>query len=139
MLKDQRKIAEDMNDRLGVLRDLAESKSDQECFRYLSATDSTLDKQRIEETKGGLLRASYEWIMESAELLSWQETGGLLWIYGEPGKGKTMLMCGLIDELEIPIYFFCDARNTRNNSAIAALRGLIYSIVKCHSEVLKPL
>ncbi|KAK4207885.1 hypothetical protein QBC37DRAFT_259694, partial [Rhypophila decipiens] len=27
----------------------------------------------------------------------------LVWIKGDPGKGKTMLLCGIIDELEQPI------------------------------------
>ncbi|CAH0055285.1 unnamed protein product [Clonostachys solani] len=41
------------------------------------------------------------------DLQSW-----LLWIKGDPGKGKTMLLCGIIDELEkgtnsLLSYFFC--------------------------------
>ncbi|KAK3369572.1 hypothetical protein B0T24DRAFT_499432, partial [Lasiosphaeria ovina] len=59
----------------------------------------------------------------------------LLWIKGDPGKDKTMLLCG-INELERAIaadgqchnlaYFFCQATDSRINNAIAVLRGLIY-------------
>lgn len=47
----------------------------------------------------------------------------LLWIKGGPGKGKTMLLCGLINELEsdgaLWSYFFCQAADSRINSATA--------------------
>jgi Ni2+-binding GTPase involved in maturation of urease and hydrogenase len=57
----------------------------------------------------------------------------LLLVKGDPGKGKTMLLCGIINELEKPIsktgllsYFFCQATDSRINSATAVLRSLIY-------------
>jgi hypothetical protein len=57
----------------------------------LRTTDPRDDKKGIEETKGGLL-----------------------WIKGDPGKGKTMLLCGIVNELEksrtkkdLLSYFFC--------------------------------
>ncbi|CAP71745.1 uncharacterized protein PODANS_6_6970, partial [Podospora anserina S mat+] len=65
-----------------------------------------------------------------------QSESRLLWIKGDPGKGKTMLLCGIIKELERAIvedghcrnlaYFFCQATDSRINNAIAVLRGLIY-------------
>ncbi|OKO89730.1 Vegetative incompatibility protein HET-E-1 [Penicillium subrubescens] len=61
----------------------------------------------------------------------------LLWIRGDPGKGKTMLLCGIIDELIRSTgdnanisFFFCQATDVRINSATADLRGLVYSLVK---------
>ncbi|KAK4176017.1 NACHT domain-containing protein [Triangularia setosa] len=60
----------------------------------------------------------------------------LLWIKGNPGKGKTMLLCGIIDELEVSTptsllsFFFCQATDPRINSATAVLRGLIYILIK---------
>ncbi|KAK1995214.1 hypothetical protein LX36DRAFT_659842 [Colletotrichum falcatum] len=56
----------------------------------------------------------------------------LLWIKGDPGKGKTMLLCGIVDEPEkLPArtlsFFSCQTTNTHLNSATSViLRGLIY-------------
>jgi Cdc6-like AAA superfamily ATPase len=59
-----------------------------------------------------------------------------LWVKGDPGKGKTMLLCGLINELQSSMsqsallsYFFCQATDARINSATAVLRGLLYMLV----------
>jgi hypothetical protein len=58
-----------------------------------------------------------------------------LWIKGDPGKGKTMLLCGIINELNNSVaqtallaYFFCQATDLRINSATSVLRGLIYML-----------
>ncbi|RAL07840.1 WD40 repeat-like protein [Aspergillus homomorphus CBS 101889] len=99
-----------------------------------------LDKQRIEKEKGGLLRDSYRWVLDHDDFKSWRYTAGnqMLWIKGDPGKGKTMLICGIINELSekatqdnINIaYFFCQATNARINSATAILQGLISMLGK---------
>ncbi|KAH6692771.1 NACHT domain-containing protein, partial [Leptodontidium sp. MPI-SDFR-AT-0119] len=60
---------------------------------------------------------------------------------GDPGKGKTMLICGIIDEMSpwtklrdkeattLLAYFFCQATDDRIDNASAALRGLIYLLI----------
>ena len=104
-------------------------------------TDPQDDKARIEATKGGLIRDSYRWILENDDLRQWREdkTSKLLWIRGDPGKGKTMLLCGLIEEIKNATtsarpcqlsYFFCQATDPRINTATAVLRGLIYLLVE---------
>nr|ADA68836.1 HET-R [Podospora anserina] len=98
------------------------------------------EKERIELAKGGLLADAYRWVFDNPEFRQWRHNSEnrLLWIKGDPGKGKTMLLCGIIDELEQPItasggnlaYFFCQATDSRINSAIAVLRGLIYLLAR---------
>jgi hypothetical protein len=114
-------------------------KEDQECIQHLRLTDPRDDKKRIEETKGGLLEDSYHWILEHSDFQQWRndQQSRLLWIKGDPGKGKTMLLCGIINELETSIaktdllsYFFCQATDSRINNATALLRGLIYLLLK---------
>ncbi|RAH76681.1 WD40 repeat-like protein [Aspergillus japonicus CBS 114.51] len=99
------------------------------------AIDPELDKQRIEKEKGGLLRDSYCWVLKHDNFKRWRDAAvaQMLWIKGDPGKGKTMLICGIIDELSktaiyenINIaYVFCQATNNRINSATAVLKGLM--------------
>jgi hypothetical protein len=108
------------------------------CLKDLRLSDPRDDKRRIEDTKGGLLEDSYNWILKTSDFQQWRNNPQtwLLWIKGDPGKGKTMLLCGLINELKKSIpksallsYFFCQATNSRINNATAVLRGLIYLLV----------
>ena len=103
------------------------TEKDNATLAKIMLSDPRLDKKRIEATKGGLLRDSYRWVLESHEFKAWKRDKGPLWVRGDPGKGKTMLLCGIIDELqEISAYFFCQATNEAINTGTAVLRGLIY-------------
>lgn len=111
---------------------------DQTCLRDLQTTNPRHDKYRIETDKGGLLKDAYSWILDHADFKLWryQEQSQLLWIKGDPGKGKTMLLCGIIDELTkfapdaaTVSFFFCQATDIRTNHATAVLRGLIFMLV----------
>ncbi|WYZ36192.1 hypothetical protein EsH8_XI_000075 [Colletotrichum jinshuiense] len=116
----------------------ATSDGDSDFLKDLHVTDPRDDKTRIERTKGGLLRDSYRWILDHDDFQRWRddEQSRLLWIKGDPGKGKTMLLCGIVDELEkLPggpptlSYFFCQATDIRLNNVTAVLRGLIYRLL----------
>jgi hypothetical protein len=106
------------------------------CVRDIRSTDPHDDKTRIEETKGGLLAGSYRWVLNNATFQQWQKDqhSRLLWVKGDAGKGKTMLLCGIIDELKKSTnylsFFFCQGTDSRLNSATAVLRGLISLLVK---------
>ncbi|KAL2138289.1 hypothetical protein VTI28DRAFT_7153 [Corynascus sepedonium] len=110
---------------------------DKNCLKELCTTDPRQDKKRIEQTKGGLLVDSYRWVLNNTEFQRWRDDGQsrLLWIKGDPGKGKTMLLCGIINELKsasassLLSFFFCQATDTSINNATAVLRGLIYLLV----------
>ncbi|KAK0713178.1 hypothetical protein B0T26DRAFT_677546 [Lasiosphaeria miniovina] len=51
------------------------------------------DKERIELAKGGLLADAYRWVFDNPDFKKWQQLpqSRLLWIRGDPGKGKTIL------------------------------------------------
>jgi hypothetical protein len=110
----------------------------EKCMQDLRLTDPRDDKKRIEETKGGLLEDSYSWILKTPDFQRWRDDqqSRLLWIKGDPGKGKTMLLCGIINDLKKLIakrallsYFFCQATDSRINNATAVVRGLLYLLV----------
>lgn len=116
------------------------TREDQQCMKDLRLTDPSADKKRIEQTKGGLLHDAYSWILKNPDFQRWQnnEESRLLWIKGDPGKGKTMLLCGIIDELDQLsirsgtaqlVYFFCQATDHQLNNAAAVLRGLIFMLI----------
>ncbi|RYC57332.1 hypothetical protein CHU98_g8873 [Xylaria longipes] len=114
-----------------------------ETLRKLRSTDPRDDKTRIEQQKGGLLYDSYKWILTHKDFKRWcdGEEKQPLWIIGGPGKGKTMLVCGIIDELEnLPcnvIYFFCQATDDRLNNAQSVLRGLMFLLLSRQPELLE--
>ena len=61
-----------------------EAKNSQ-CLRDLRLTDPRDDKARIEQTKGGLLKDSYKWILDDRDFRRWRddEHSRLLWIKGD--------------------------------------------------------
>ncbi|KKF92369.1 Vegetative incompatibility protein HET-E-1 [Ceratocystis platani] len=122
-----------------------EDENDKRCLSDLHITDPYIEKKNIEENKGGLLKDSYKWILDHADFQHFRNEmqSGVLWIRGDPGKGKTMLLCGLIDELEssslAPIsYFFCQATGgSRLDTATSVLRGLIYHLARRNPQLTK--
>ncbi|KAM6504757.1 hypothetical protein FSOLCH5_015252 [Fusarium solani] len=116
-----------------------------DCLKDLYLTDPRIDKSRIKNDKGGLLEGSYKWILDHDDFRRWRDDdqSRLLWIKGDPGKGKTMLLIGIVDELERQLtqlkhaeqstshatvlsYFFCQGTDSSLNNATAVLRGLIF-------------
>ncbi|KAL6693057.1 hypothetical protein J3F84DRAFT_401621 [Trichoderma pleuroticola] len=111
---------------------------DKKCLRDLYITDPRMDKSRIESTKGGLIQDSYLWILNNSEFKTWlhDDDKRLLWVKGDPGKGKTMLLCGIVDEIKriatqanAITFFFCQATIPTINNHLAVLRGLIWLLV----------
>ena len=109
------------------------------CLRDLRLTDPEADKRYLEDRKGGLLSDSYHWILNNPQFQCWTDykENCLLWIKGHPGKGKTMLLCGVINELKksttlqpLLSYFFCQAGDSNFNNATAVLRGLMYMLLR---------
>ncbi|RAH68492.1 uncharacterized protein BO66DRAFT_472692 [Aspergillus aculeatinus CBS 121060] len=122
----------------------SEASRNEACLRDLRISNPRDDKTRIEELKGGILKDSYSWVLRNNEFLRWRDNGGpdrdandrMLWIRADPGKGKTMLLCGIIDELKKDLpetcalsYFFCQQSDARLNDATSVLRGLIFLLV----------
>jgi NACHT domain len=124
-----------------IASDQDEEAKNSQCLRDLRSTDPRDDKIRIERSKDDLLKDSYIWILNDPAFTDWRDKDDsqLLWIKGDPGKGKTMLMIGLIKELSrqlesepgsgILSYFFCQSTDSRLNNAVSVLRGLIYLLV----------
>jgi hypothetical protein len=110
-------------------------------MRDLRTTHPQHDKIRIERYKGGLLAGVCDWILDHAQFRRWRDSAGCqsLWIRGDPGKGKTMLICSIVNELEKSqraelqrcqiCYFFCQATDVRIDNAVAVLRGLLYMLL----------
>lgn len=122
-----------------VLRQTAHDKEDLNCLKDLHIINPETHKKQIENTKGGLLKDSYRWILQHSDFRRFRNDpeSRLLWIKGDPGKGKTMLLCGIIDELKkepslVVSYFFCQATEDQARNATSVIRGLIWLLCTTH-------
>ena len=144
---------------------LEDRQSIEQCLRDLGSTDPRDEKERIEAGKDSLLKECYAWILDDPDFRCWRDSGGskLLWIKGDPGKGKTMMMIALAEELSrqpearsrsgilwpivgklmpkpsscIVSYFFCQRTDSRLNNAISVLKGLIYRLVAQEKSLIR--
>ncbi|OBT39539.1 hypothetical protein VE00_10654 [Pseudogymnoascus sp. WSF 3629] len=120
-----------------------------QCLGRLCLTDPRCDKKRIEAGKNPLLEGSCSWVLDDPSFLEWWQVDGPshLWIRGNAGKGKTMMMISLISELSkrsqacprsgMLSYFFCESSSPNLNRATDVLRGLIYQLVIYEASLLR--
>ncbi|KAJ5955493.1 hypothetical protein N7501_009772 [Penicillium viridicatum] len=112
------------------------AEADQQLLRHLVLMDPRETKQYHED---GLLQGTNEWILDSPEFKEWQvKEDSVLWIGGDIGTGKTMLMTSIINYLEalvkasdsgILAFHFFQYHLVRANNAEGMLRSLIYLLV----------
>lgn len=108
---------------------------DLEFRRQLLVTDPTIDRINLIDCKGETVAGTCDWIFQARDYKKWlnDDTQRLLWVWGGPGKGKTMLAIFLSQELGIgttTIFFFCSADDEKRNTAIAVIRGLLWQLTE---------
>ena len=132
-----------------IMADVAFDENDRQCLRDLRLTDPRHDKERIEASKDHLLDGSCSWVLEDSAFVDWwtRDDSRLLWIHGDPGKGKTMMMMALISEVSqrlnerpgsnVLAYFFCQNTSNDLNTTASVLRGLIYLLVDQEKKLVR--
>ncbi|PTB53807.1 hypothetical protein M431DRAFT_6092 [Trichoderma harzianum CBS 226.95] len=119
------------------------------CLQALFITDPATDRAKLINSKGELVQGTCDWIAQKKEFIKWRASdGGLLWISGGPGLGKTMLSIYLITYLSscflsiddgkthYSTYFFCDANDNTRNSAVAIIRGILFQLLEQKKELI---
>ena len=142
------------NSYLGLLVSMHVSKAQDEIMQKLCVTDMTAEIESLQERKDHLLADSYKWILDNKDyqdFANWHHgnTKRLLWIKGNAGKGKTMLLIGIVGELTAQLethfdksylsYFFCQGTNNKLNTATAILRGLIWMLLRQQKSLIRHL
>ncbi|CAI4211665.1 unnamed protein product [Parascedosporium putredinis] len=124
-------------------------------LKNLEWDDPRDDLHRIRGVKGGLDRDVSRWILTHPGYLEWKTgTSKPLWIKGDAGKGKTMLLITLVEQFqsssklathspdnqsafdETLSFFFCQNTDPRLNDAVAILKGLIYLLMLQDSSMI---
>jgi ankyrin repeat protein len=117
---------------------------DLEFRKKLFITDPTIDRASLVGNKGQAVGGTCEWILATKEYKDWlrEDTPPLLWIWGGPGKGKTMLSLFISHALEKKsktIYFFCSAGDEKCSTAVAVLRGLLWHLTGLYPDLARQL
>jgi hypothetical protein len=117
----------------------------QACLADLFLTDPVDDRAKLVTEKGERVPGTCEWILTHDTYISWlRAPSSLLWLSAGPGRGKTMISVFLTQELEeyvqlqqdaLLVYYFCDNRDNKRNSAVAILRGLILQLLRLRPKL----
>lgn len=109
----------------------------------------------LKRRKGNRTPGTCSWFLESDELKCWFRGAkgaddidqNVLWLYGNPGIGKSTMAITLIEELpkqdyfsngnNVLPYFFCDASSEHQRNATSILRGLLYQIINKYPPFIK--
>jgi hypothetical protein len=141
------------NSYLGLLVNLHVSKAQDEIMQKLCVRDMTTEIEALQKRKDDLFKDSYKWILDNKDyqdFADWHNnTKRLLWIKGDAGKGKTMLLIGIVDELTAQLethfdkthlsYFFCQGTDNKVNTATAVLQGLIWMLLRQQKSLIRHL
>ena len=105
------------------------------CLQNLGKINPEFHKTRITKSKGQVLAGSYDWIISHPGFQQWLNDDKIrvLWLEGSPGKGKTFVLMGIIDDLLSPLsklmfkpnrvsFFFCEGGHS---PAGRTLRGSV--------------
>lgn len=107
-----------------------------------------MDRAKLITSKGELVQGTCDWVTKKIEFTEWRASeGGLLWISGGPGLGKTMLSIYLTEHLSsyfssleqsyYSTYFFCDAKDNTRNNAVAIVRGILFQLLKQKGDLIE--
>ncbi|PWY93076.1 WD40 repeat-like protein [Aspergillus sclerotioniger CBS 115572] len=115
-----------------------------EIMSALRGIDPRSEMKNIEDRKDRIIRDVSKWALDTHEykkFLDWDSPSAenLLWINGQAGTGKTMLLIGIIQELttqirrpEAPeiLYFFFQNKDTQLDHGAALLRAFMWLLLR---------
>lgn len=80
-----------------------ETKQDRQCLSYMQQSGYVPEDQKAnaERRKEQLFEPACEWIFKNPEFQQWRDGAYPpgLWLHGGPGKGKTKLLCSVLNHL----------------------------------------
>ena len=111
--------------------------AEENCFQALYASEYATTWDRVPKKTDG----TCAWFLNHQKFLEWrdQPDSSLLWLSADPGCGKSVLSSFLCQHLSPPpfsesgkgkvIYFFFNADDAKQDSAVAALSAMIHQLI----------
>jgi hypothetical protein len=111
---------------------------------WLQPSNSANDLRKLLETRTA---DTCTWLLAKKQYISWASStqSNILWVYGIPGSGKSVLASYIIDNLrfkngetdsKVPVvYFFCSGRNENQRTSIHILRSLVSQLQVQHPDL----
>ncbi|KAL3458987.1 nucleoside phosphorylase domain-containing protein [Aspergillus heterothallicus] len=127
------------------------------CLNSLFIRNPNDDNNELKRRKGPRVPGTCDWILKTEMFQAWlsqtppQDHGnhgnpGILWLYGNPGTGKSTMAITIVEEFpehsSFPdkerslAYFFCDSGTEDRRTATALLRAIIYQLVSQRLELI---
>ncbi|KAF7168290.1 hypothetical protein CNMCM6106_003531 [Aspergillus hiratsukae] len=132
------------------------STEERACLRHLFSSDQAVYKNDLKRKKGDRARGTCEWIIQKDELQRWlglkhfpfaKHVSNILWLYGDPGTGKSTMAITMVEKLpKLPCfrdgakslaYFFCDSSSSDQKTATSILRSLIYQFITQQPQLIR--
>ncbi|KAL2833157.1 purine and uridine phosphorylase [Aspergillus pseudoustus] len=139
------------------------SAEEKACLRALVLTDPADDLNALKRRRGERVPGTCNWIIVMDEVRQWlgllPETSkanpktvtaaDILWIFGNPGTGKSTVATAMAEELpkqpsfqrnksnRTLAYFFCGSTIEERRTATAILRGLLYQLIQQRQELIR--
>ena len=133
---------DDFRNLQGSLRTAARENLAQRIFDWLSGPDPSSNYENAREKRS---QGTGIWLLENPAFVDWKSSPcSLLWLYGKPGSGKTVLSSTAIHFLlsniaikERVAYFYFDFQNNEKQKVKNFLRSIIAQLFDCNEETLK--
>ncbi|KAH8598499.1 hypothetical protein B0O99DRAFT_495377, partial [Bisporella sp. PMI_857] len=110
------------------------SKTRREAALWLAPSNTSTDLDNLREQRDS---GSCYWLLEKSKYQQWLKSArsSVLWIYGIPGSGKSVLASFVIDDIyrRLPssvavVYYFCNGRSTSKSASITILRSVLHQL-----------
>ena len=124
------------------IRKAAREKQDTKKSKVVSWFKTSNPEQNHAISRGKHEPGTATWIFHEDAFVDWESAmGGLLWVHGIPGAGKTVLSSTIIDHLETAIagggnpgtkrlaYYYFDFADSRKHSVADMLKSVIYQLL----------
>lgn len=109
-------------------------------FKAIGVDQEDMRTGLLESSDSDMIKSCWDWILTRSEFEGWEKAREtcVLWLTGIPGRGKTRMAAGLVDELMRAAqrkgstafvgFFFCQFATGKMNTVCAVLKGLIYGL-----------
>lgn len=114
-----------------------------ECLKSLGVANPMLRTKDIIARKNEVLKDCYKWVFQTKsyqDFMDWQseDTPNLLWVQGQAGTGKTMLLAGIMEELNTfsansvsptTLHFFFQDKDGQTDQSLIAVKSLLWLLL----------